>query len=226
MGIQAVYWDYDNTIVATADAHWKKHVTVLARHGIQLNEIFRTRVYENNGNQNWKWMRDELNLKVPEKEYLEEVDCEFQRYLCELEIRSGINELFELIRSLNIPQAIITNARKNSAQPVLDVKGITPFMQFILFKEDYEERKPHPAPYLQGLSKMEEILGYSLDPHRCIAIEDDPKGVESAHQAGTIVIHRKVNEKDADSPYAHYCCYHKENFIQIVKQLLLSKRLS
>lgn len=220
MGIQAVYWDYDNTIVATAEAHWKKHLTVLAQHGIELNETFRTKVYENNGNQNWKWMRDELNLKVSEKKYLEEVDCEFQRYMSELEIRPGVTELFELISTLNIPQAIITNARKNSAKSVLDVKGITPFMEFILFKEDYEGRKPEPAPYLHGLKKMEEVLGESIAPRRCIAIEDDPKGVESAYRAGVNVIHRKLNENDADSPYANYCCYHKDDFIKIVRDLL------
>jgi hypothetical protein len=28
MTIQAVFWDYDNTILETADAHWKKHQTV------------------------------------------------------------------------------------------------------------------------------------------------------------------------------------------------------
>lgn len=220
MNIQAVFWDYDNTIATTAEAHWKKHLTVLAKQGIELNERFRKRVYENNGNQNWKWMKDELGLQVAEKEYLDEVDCEFQRYMSELEIRPGITEIFTLIQELHIPQAIITNARKNSAKPILDSKGITPFMEFILFKEDYEGRKPQPAPYLCGLKKMEETLGKTLDPHRCIAIEDDPNGVESAHHAGIIVIHRKLNEKDAESPYANYCCYHKEDLIRIVKQLL------
>ncbi|MES2345362.1 MAG: HAD family phosphatase [Chlamydiota bacterium] len=218
--IQAVFWDYDNTILATADAHWKKHQTVLAQHGIELSEVFRKKIYENNGNQNWAWMKNELGLDVPEKEYLEAVDFEFQKHITNLAIRPGVTELFELIEKLGIPQAIITNARRDSAKPVLDEKKITSFMQFILFKEDYEGRKPEPTPYLRGFEKMQIILEKPIEPKKCIAIEDDPNGVASAHAAGATVIQRKLTENEVDSPYADYCCFHKDAFIKIVTSLL------
>lgn len=220
MTIQAVFWDYDNTILATADAHWKKHQTVLAKLGIELNEKFRKRIYENNGNQNWAWLKNEMGLNVPEKEYLETIDFEFQQHMINLEMRSGVSELFDLLERLGIPQSIITNARKNSAKPVLDAKKISPRMQFILFKEDYEGRKPEPTPYLRGIERMGLLLNKQIQPNQCIAIEDDPNGVESAHRAGAIVIHRKLNENEMDSPFADYCCFHKEDFIQTVKTLL------
>lgn len=220
MTIQAVFWDYDNTIIATAEAHWKKHQTVLAKHGIELKEIFRKRIYENNGNQNFTWLQKDLGLNVPEKEYLDAIDQEFQRHMIDLEMLPSIPEIFTFIKELGIPQAIITNARMNSARPVLDQKKITPFMEFILFKEDYEGRKPDPAPYLRGFEKMEALLGRPIDPKRCIAIEDDPLGVESAHKAGAIVIHRKLNESAIDSPHADFRCVAKEDFIKIIKTLL------
>ncbi len=220
MKIQAIFWDYDNTILSTADSHWSKHETVLSKHGIQLNEKFKKRIYENNGSQNWDWLKKELGLKVDEKAYLEEIDAEFQKHMLKLEMRSGVEELFKMIEYLNIPQAIITNARRNSAKPILDEKKITPKMQFIFFKEDYEGRKPDPAPYLRGFEKMEHILKKTIEPNRCLAIEDDPKGVESAHKAGAIVIHRKLSEDEMDSPYADYCCFHKEDFIKTVENLI------
>lgn len=220
MTIQAVFWDYDNTILATADAHWKKHQTVLAKHGIQLDELYRKKIYENNGNQNWEWMSEELGLRVPEEEYLKAVDYEFQQHMIKLEVRPGVTELFELIEKLGIPQGIITNARRNSAEPVLNEKKITSLMRLILFKEDYKGRKPEPTPYLSGFEKMGIILNETIEPKRCIAIEDDPNGVESAHEAGAIVVHRKLSEDEADSPYADYCCFHKDDFIKIIKTLL------
>lgn len=220
MRIQAVFWDYDNTILATAEAHWKKHQTVLAQHGIQLNEIFRKRIYENNGSQNWDWISKELGLKLPEDEYLEAIDSEFHRHLYNLELRPGVADLFQLIRSLDIPQAIITNARRNSAKPVLDKKEITPWMRFVFFKEDYEGKKPDPAPYLRGFEKMEELIGKPVKPNQCIVIEDDPNGVIAAHKAGAIVIHRKLGEEDLASPYANYSCFHKDDFIAILRNLL------
>lgn len=220
MKIQAFFWDYDNTILETAEAHWNKHQVVLAKSGIHLSEKFRKRLYENNGAQNWEWMKDELGLKVLQEDYLKQIDAEFQKHLNKLEMRSGISELFKLIAELNIPQAIITNARKDSAEPILKQKNITSMMKFILFKEDYQGRKPDPAPYLEGFKRMAALIGEPLDPHRCIAVEDDPKGVESAHRAGAIVIHRKLNESQAVSEYADYICYHKKEFIEIVTGLL------
>ncbi len=220
MSIQAVFWDYDNTILATADAHWKKHQTVLATHGIQLDEVFKKKIYANNGNQNWEWMSQELGLKVPQEEYLKAVDREFQQYMLNLEMRPGVAELFTLIKNLGLPQGIITNARRNSAEPVLDERGITSFMRLILFKEDYQGRKPEPTPYLSGFEKMGILLKESIEPKRCIVIEDDPNGVESAHKAGAIVIHRKLSEEEPDSPLADYCCFHKDDFIKIMTTLL------
>lgn len=220
MTIQAVFWDYDNTILATADCHWNKHQTVLARQGIELPESFRKRIYENNGSQNWNWLKNELGLNVPEKEYLEAIDWEFQRHIIDLEMRPGVSELFNLIEHLGIPQAIITNARKNSAKPVLDEKKITSRMQFILFKEDYAGRKPEPEPYLCGFKKMELLTKKTIEPKRCLVIEDDPLGVESAHKAGAIVIQRRLHENEMGSPYADYSCFQKDDFLKIVKSLL------
>lgn len=140
--------------------------------------------------------------------------------MIKLEVRPGVTELFELIEKLGIPQGIITNARRNSAEPVLNEKKITSLMRLILFKEDYKGRKPEPTPYLSGFEKMGIILNETIEPKRCIAIEDDPNGVESAHEAGAIVVHRKLSEDEADSPYADYCCFHKDDFIKIIKTLL------
>lgn len=217
--MQAVFWDFDNTIIDTASAHWKKHHTILSRQGIQLNPSYQKRIYENNGSQNWKWLHEELGLKMAEKEYLEAIDFEFQQNMHNLEMRPGVLELLQTIKQLNIPQAIVTNARRNSAKPLIDQKNISPFMQFILFKEDYEGRKPDPAPYFRAFEKMETFLNKPLEPKRCLVIEDDPKGVESAHKAGATVIHRKLHEEGSNSPYADYCCFHTEAFLTFTNKL-------
>ncbi len=220
MTIQAIFWDYDNTILATAEAHWQKHQSVLARQGIKLHDNYRHRVYENNGQQNWQWLKEELGLVFTEKEYLQAIDLEFGQFLQNLQMRPGVEKLLNLADQKSIPQAIVTNARKASAKPVLDAKNITTRMQFILYKEDYQGRKPNPLPYLSALAKMATFLKQPLDPKRCLIIEDDPKGVESAHKAGAIVIQRKISESAQESPYANYCCYHEADFIKTVENLL------
>lgn len=220
MNVQAFFWDYDNTILETAEAHWNKHRVVLAKHGLTLNKSFRQRVYENNGSQNWEWMKETLGLKVGQREYLEAIDEEFQRHMMDLQLRPGIEEIFKLLIDLKVPQAIITNGRRQSVEPVLHQKNIFSLMSFVLCKEDYDGRKPDPQPYFLGFQKMEAFIRGPVCPARCIVVEDDPKGVESAHKAGAIVIQRKLHENQPDCQYANYRCHKKQDFIAIVKHLL------
>lgn len=218
--IQAIFWDYDNTLLATAESHWNKHLSVLKRKGIFLDEKHRKRIYENNGNQNWQWMNQELGLETPQNEYLEEIDAEFQKHLLALEMRPGVATVLDFVHQMNIPQAIVTNSRTDSAKPILTKKGILQRMNLALFKEDYEGRKPQPEPYLAALKKMSDFLKHPIDSRRCLAVEDDPKGVESAHRAGLIVIHRKLCETDPDCIYANYSCFHESDFVNLMKKLI------
>lgn len=219
--IQAIFWDYDNTLYLTQAAHIKKHQEVLKKLGIILDEKkYGERIYKNNGSQNYQWMKLEFDLKVPEEEYLNLVDTKFHEVMDSLEMRPAVKELIEFIHGLGIPQGIVTNGRQNSVEPVLKSKDLLKYMKVVLYKEDYEGRKPHPMPYLEGVKKMSIELDKMIKPSQCIAIEDDPEGVESAVRAGMIVVHRKLSEQDENSKLTKLCCYHEEDFKKMMKNLL------
>ncbi len=214
--IQAVFWDYDNTILETAQGHWEKHFVTLKKYGINLDEKYRQKIYHNNGSQNWQWINKELNLKIPEQQYLNEIDSYFQNKMTNLPYREGVEEAFKYFTKKKIPQAIVTNGRTASVKPILEGKGINKIMKFILYKEDYDGRKPEPTPYLTAIKKMEEIIGKKLNPKQCLAIEDDPKGVESAHKAGMTVIHRKLSQNQAPCKIADYIAFTKNDFLNVI----------
>ena len=81
----------------------------------------------------------------------------------------------------------------------LESKNLVPHFRFILCIEDYEGRKPEPAPYLAAKTKMQQITGNAIDPKECLVIEDDPKGVEAGIAAGMNVIHRAIGNDDTDA---------------------------
>ncbi len=64
------------------------------------------------------------------------------------------------------------------------------YFHFVLAGGEYEHYKPHPAPYLKAI----ELSG--CEPGECIAIEDSPRGVESATKAGIkcIAVPRGITE--------------------------------
>lgn len=211
--ISYVFWDSDNTLTANGDLHWRKHVETAARYGVMIPESYQKRIYHNNGQQNWEWLNGEFGLDVPAHLYLREVDEWYAAHVSEIEFRPGIPEALDLFAAKGCRQCVVSNGRRNSVLLALEAKGLVPKFEFILCKEDYDGRKPDPAPYLVARAKMDGIVGASIDPTHCLAIEDDPLGVTSAHKAGMQVIHRRLQESDPSSPEADASAFEKDEFL-------------
>lgn len=193
--VQYVFWDSDNTLVNTAEHHWRKHVETLKTLDINLSEEYRKRVYENNGTQNWTWMNEELGLTLDQQEYLDKIDTWYFDHIDEIEIRSGVMEAIEYFKENNMPQAVVSNGRRKSVMAALDAKGLTPYFKFVLCNEDYEGRKPSPVPYETALNRMADLENRRIDPQSCLVIEDDPLGVESGKSAGMTVLYRPIGDE-------------------------------
>ncbi len=207
--IKFVFWDSDNTLVETAEHHWRKHFEILKAQGIALGDECRERIYTNNGSQNWNWIKDELGLKLDEKTYLAKIDQWYFDHIDEIQVREGVEETIGIFHNAGIPQCVVSNGRRVSVMAALEAKNIAPKMKFILCKEDYEGRKPDPAPYLAAMAKMG-----ALNPAVCLAIEDDPLGVQSAHRAGMQVFHRKLNEQQEKTSYANETFFNGEHLVK------------
>lgn len=193
--IQYVFWDSDNTLVETAEHHWRKHVETLKTLGITLDEKYRKDVYENNGVQNWTWMSEKLGLEMNQEDYLNAIDQWYFDHIDEIEIRSGVLEALQNFKKNNVPQAVVSNGRRKSVMAALEAKKLAPFFEFILCKEDYEGRKPDPAPYLTALKTMEEKKNEKVPRANCLVVEDDPLGVQAGEAAGMVVLHRPEGDK-------------------------------
>lgn len=192
-----VFWDSDNTLVNTAEHHWRKHFETLKTHDIDLGDEHRQRIYENNGMQNWQWISEELGLTLSQEDYLNQIDQWYFDHIEDIEVRAGVLDAIRYFDDNDILQGVVSNGRKRSVMAALDAKDLARHFKFILCKEDYEGRKPDPAPYLMAKTKMEEIEGDKIDPAACLVIEDDPLGVEAGKAAGMAVLHRPIGD---DSP--------------------------
>ena len=196
--IRYVFWDSDNTLLNTAEHHWRKHVETLKTLGITLDEKHREAVYTHNGSQNWAWMSRDLGLTLPEQEYLDLIDAWFFDHIQKIEIRAGVLNAIKLFADANIPQAVVSNGHTKSVMAGQTAKGLSSRFEFIMCKEDYEGRKPDPAPYLIALDKMNTLKETNIPANQCLAIEDDPKGVQSAIAAGMHIIDRPPGDDDTN----------------------------
>lgn len=212
-----IFWDADNTLTANGDLHWRKHVEVAGRHGVKIPATAQKRIYHNNGSQNWVWLTTELGLKVGCTEYLKEIDDWYAAHMTEIECRSGVIEAIEMFKANGCKQCVVSNGRRNSVMLALKAKDLVKHFEFILCKEDYEGRKPDPAPYIAALQEMEQRVGRVIDPSQGLAIEDDPLGVTSAHDAGLKVIHRRMNKTDDKAPEADATAFEQAEFLNTLR---------
>jgi HAD superfamily hydrolase (TIGR01509 family) len=85
---------------------------------------------------------------------------------------------------------IVTSAYRHDFEIIHRSTGILEYFSFVLAGGEYERYKPHPAPYLKA------IILSGCRPEECVAIEDSPRGVVSAVEAGIrcIAIPRGISE--------------------------------
>lgn len=211
-----IFWDCDSTLLDNSRLHWEKHVAVTARHGLTLPESYNKAFYHNNGQQNWTIMNRDFGFNVPVEQYLKEVDEWYHARILETPLRPGVQKALDHFKSSGARQCVVTNARTASVVPMIRNKGLMDYFEFLLCKEDYPERKPHPAPYLTAHARMEELTGAPIDKSTCVAIEDDPYGVTSASAAGIPVIHRRLTDDVPPSPEAIASVYSEEDFLKVL----------
>lgn len=95
-----------------------------------------------------------------------------------IEKKKGLDELLDFLKSNNIKRAVATATDYQRTEMYL--KSIDVFNKFdnIVCATMVKVGKPEPYVYLQA---CEEI---GLSPSECIALEDSPNGILSAHKAG------------------------------------------
>ncbi|MGC4111240.1 MAG: HAD-IA family hydrolase [Nocardioides sp.] len=124
-------------------------------------------------------------------------DRHYQEYLRTepIEIDGVLEALAEL--SQHVRMAIVTTARRADFEVIHEHRQITPFMDFVLVREDYARAKPHPEPYLLGLER------FGATRPETLVVEDSARGLQSAVAAGLdcAVVHSEFIQ-GADAPAA------------------------
>ena len=95
--------------------------------------------------------------------------------------RPGARELLADLVAAGVPCALVTMSWRRFADAVVDALPPGSF-HTVVAGDDVTDGKPHPEPYLTAARRL------SVDPTRCVAIEDSPTGVRSAVAAGCMTI--------------------------------------
>ena len=95
---------------------------------------------------------------------------------------AGLMRLLDRADRAAIPMVAVTNAPRLNAEMMLSGLGIMHRFKAVVIGDELAHGKPHPMPYLEGLSEVDAA------PERSLAFEDSRSGIQSASAAGIATI--------------------------------------
>jgi beta-phosphoglucomutase len=105
-----------------------------------------------------------------------------RRLATELRLYPGV---VELVRSLTpLPLAVASGARREEVASILRAGGIADCFSAVVTCEDTTAGKPHPAPFVTALARLNRHHGTHIAAEQCLVIEDSVVGITAAHAAG------------------------------------------
>ncbi|HEX5111082.1 MAG TPA: HAD family phosphatase [Vicinamibacterales bacterium] len=186
--LQAVVFDFDGVIADSEPLHLQAFQKALGEQGLELDR----------GEYFSRYLGfDDVGLfEALARDRGLSVDA---RWVTSLVVRKGLllQELLhadavlfpgarEFVRAASaaVPIAIASGALRHEIDEVVNAAGLAPLFAAIVAAGDTPESKPSPEPYRLAFRRLQEHAGGTLDPQRCVAIEDSRWGLESARGAG------------------------------------------
>jgi len=175
--LRAVLFDWDGTIVDSAEASFRCYVRLFESYGIPFDRDRFQRTYSPD------WYRTYTTLGLP-KECWDEADDRWLGFYAAEEnvMLGGAREALERLRQAGLTLGIVTSGERRRVTREVQGLGLPDLFQVVVSSDDVEKRKPHPDPLLKGL----ESLG--VPAAEAAYMGDSPEDVEMARAAGVYVV--------------------------------------
>lgn len=172
-----ILWDNDGVLVDTEHWYFTATQRALAEIGfeLELNTYMQRMV---RGESSW-----DLAIAAgidPEQavQKRKQRDAYYQEYLRREDIEiPGVEPVLESLSKTHA-MAIITTSKRADFDIIHGNRSIVSYMDFVLAREDYENSKPDPEPYLTGLAR------FGARAEDCLVVEDSQRGLQAALAAG------------------------------------------
>lgn len=198
--IKAVVFDMDGLMFNTEDLYDQVGQELLARRNRGFSNELKMKLMGLPGPVAYQLIIDEFHLEDSVETLQSESDEIFSDLLPrEIKMLPGLEEVLQLIESLNLPKAIATSSHRAFATLALTQFQLEPRFQFILTPADVTHGKPDPEMYLQAAQRFE------VAPAEMLVLEDSVHGSRAGAAAGAVTIAIPGHHSAAgDFSHAHY----------------------
>ncbi|MCK9520817.1 MAG: HAD family phosphatase [Dehalococcoidia bacterium] len=179
-GFAAVIFDMDGVLVDGEPLHFRAVNQLLGEEGLSISlEAYKPYMGTKAG---WSDMMRDMGLSKPESYYVPRYhEIILEQYRTRSVPEPGAVELVRGLRAAGARIAVASSSRTPWVEACLEAIGLGGAFEALITGSDIEHGKPAPDIYLLAAERL------SVDPTRCLAIEDAPAGIFSAKAAGMTV---------------------------------------
>ena len=189
MSLKAVFLDFSGVIVDDEEIDRELIANILLDENLRADDDEYTRFCR--GRSDRACLKDILanRGRILSDEYLDRLlETKAENYrqkvaqLSGLPVAPHLVEFLTQLREQQIAVGIVTGATRSAVEYILEKIELSPYFDLIVAGDDLLESKPEPEPYLLAARKL------NLQPSECLAIEDNPIGIEAAKRSQILVV--------------------------------------
>ena len=171
--IEAVLYDWDGTLVDSAEASFRCYEETFASYGIGFDRDTYAATYSPN------WHRTYVAVGLPEDRWAE-ADARWVERYCgrTIPLVSGAAEAIARVAAAGLAQGLVTSGDRGRVERELAAHGLAGLFGALVCGSDPVEKKPHPQALLLALARL------GVAPARAAYVGDSPEDVEMARRAG------------------------------------------
>ena len=181
--LQAVIFDMDGVLVDTEAVYKNTAFEVAREFGFHMNDELHNSTIGLPFEVGALMIRKAMGPEFPFDEFMQVLDARVTtRLMAQVPVKKGVVEMLKKLEDLQIPTGVVTSSSSQAAIHHLSRSDLIASFETIITRDDVDNGKPHPEPYLLAAQRLE------VEPEFCLAIEDSYNGVRSAHGAGMLTI--------------------------------------
>lgn len=173
--VRAVLFDWDGTLVDTAEASFRCYVRLFEEFGVPFDRETYARTYSPN------WYQTFRMLDIPEERW-PHADARWLAHFAEEEVAliDGARDLLDALHGRGLATGIVTSGSRERVLRELDTHGFA--FHECVFGCDVKEKKPHPEGLLLCMERLR------VAPDEVVYVGDSPEDVAMARAAGVCSI--------------------------------------
>lgn len=175
--LRAVLFDWDGTLVDSAEATFRSYVGLFAGYGIAYDRDLFASTYS----PDWYKTYEALAL---DRDLWSEADDRWIELYGREEVRllPGAFSALGRLRATNLLTALVTSGSRPRVERELSALGIAELLDLLVCCEDVSAKKPDPAPLRTALERLR------VPPEAAAYVGDSPEDVRMSRAAGVYVV--------------------------------------